>query len=303
MLNRIEFGKKKKPLCILLYGVKGVGKSSFALEAPSPVYLGSEDNSELDAAKFPQVRRWSDFEGALAALLKENHDFKTLVIDTVDNLQEIAELEILSTEPGKTMSTAFGGYGKAYEKMGKMFLDARETYLKPLREQKSMNIIFLAHAEKAKHEDPITVAAWDAYQTSLHKRIKPIFEDWVSAILFANYRLAKAESDQGKTYAEGDGSRVIYTEERPSHVAKNRFSLPYILPFKKTGAYSAIANHVDRFFAEKGDTADLEAEASDLLGLMPEELVSKIKAAVDQAKGNRAEMQKIIKKMHDIKSK
>jgi len=302
MLNKIEFGKKKKSICVMLYGVKGIGKSSFPLEAPSPIYLGSEDNSELDAAKFPQVRAWSDLDACLSSLLTEQHDFKTLVIDTIDNLQEIAEVEILKTEQGKTMATAFGGYGKAYEKMANMFLQLREKYLKPLREQKGMHIVLLAHAEKVKHEDPMTVTNWDNYQTAIHKKIKPIFEDWCSAILFANYFLVKSESDQGIIYAEGDGRRVIYTEERPSHIAKNRFGLPYQMPFKKNGAFSDLMARIEKFYGENGDSAELEAEITELLSSMPEAIRPKILESVEKNKGNKAEMARIVEKMRGFKA-
>lgn len=302
MLDRIEVGRKKKSICVMLYGVKGIGKSSFPLESPKPIYLGSEDNSELDAAKFPQVKEWSDLEKCLSALLTQAHDFKTLVIDTIDNLQEIAEIEILKAETGKTMATAFGGYGKAYEKMANMFLQMREKYLKPLREQKGMNIILLAHAEKVKHEDPMTVTNWDNYQTAIHKKVKPIFEDWCSAILFANYLLVRSESDQGIIYAEGDGRRVIYTEERPSHIAKNRFNLPYQMPFKRNGTFALLADAIEKFYQEKGDTAEIEAEISELLDSMPEAIRPKILDSVEKSRGNKLEMTRIVDKMRGFRS-
>ena len=299
LLSKIETGKKKKAVCIVFYGVKGIGKSSFPLESPSPIYIGSEDNSELDAAKFPQVKTWADLENYLGALVKENHDYKTLVIDTVDNLQEIAEMEILSKEPaGKTMATALGGYGKAYERMANMFLNVRETYLKVLRETKGMNIILLAHAEKTKHEDPMTGGAWDNYQTSIHKKVKPIFEDWSSAILFANYQITK---DDDKKMADGDGTRLIWTQERPSHIAKNRFDLPFTLPFKKEGSFKYLMQLVETFYSEKGDTAEIELEIVELMPSMPENIRPKINESVEKFKGNRTEMTRIVEKMRGFK--
>lgn len=298
LLTRIETGRKKKAVCVVFYGVKGIGKSSFPLEAPNPIYIGSEDNSELDAAKFPQVKTWSDLENYLGALVKENHDYKTLVIDTVDNLQEIAEMDILSKEPaGKTMATALGGYGKAYERMANMFLTIREAYLKPLRESKGMNIILLAHAEKTKHEDPMTGGAWDNYQTAIHKKVKPIFEDWCSAILFANYVVKIIKDDKAATTA----GRLIYTEERPSHIAKNRFSLPETLPFPKQGSYKHLINLIEAFYDEKGDTAEIEAEILELLPSMPVNLIPKINESIEKFRGNKTEMNRVVNKMRGFK--
>jgi len=297
LLSKIETGKKKKAVCIVFYGVKGIGKSSFPLGAPSPIYLGSEDNSELDAAKFPQVKTWSEFEQYLSTLLKETHDYKTLVIDTVDNLQEIAEMEILAKEPGKTMATALGGYGKAYERMANMFLNVRENYLKPLRETKGMNIILLAHAEKVKHEDPMTGGAWDNYQTAIHKKVKPIFEDWCSAILFANYTVKIVKDDK----AASATGRFIYTEENPSHIAKNRFNLPDILPFTKTGTFKNLMCLIEKFYDEKGDAEELRKEIEELLPSMPEDVKPKVVDLVSKAQNNVEDLNKIVKRMRGYK--
>jgi hypothetical protein len=298
LLSKVERGVRRKPLCIVFYGAKGIGKSSFPLGAPNPIYLGSEDNSELNAAKFPQVRKWADFEQSLAALVKEDHNYKTLVIDTVDNLQEIAELEILSKEPGKTMATAFGGYGKAYEKMANMFLHVRESYLKVLRETKGMNIVLLAHADKTKHEDPITGGSWDNFQTSIHKKIKPIFEDWSSAILFANYHVEEGKKENHFT---GDGTRYIWTQERPSHAAKNRFDLPLTLDFKKDGAWANLIDLIEKFYAKYGNSEEIKREIEELLPNMPEEVRPKVLELVAKAGENSEELNKIVARMRGYK--
>lgn len=296
-LDLIQTGKKKQSICLLLYGVHGIGKSSFATEAPNPVFVGSEDNSELTAARFPIIKKWSDLEAALKALRDEKHDFKTLVIDTIDTLQDVAQLEILAKEPGKSMATACGGFGKAYEQMQSMFLKMREDFLKPIRE-KGMNVIILCHAQKSKHEDPITASSWDAYSTSMHKKVQPIFQDWVSAILFANYRLVKAETD-GKSYMVGDGRRVIYTEERPSHVAKNRFSFPEQMEFKKAGTWAQIDGLITNFFDAGKD--ELMSEALELLAKMPDDVKPVIEKSLAAAGTNRDELNRIVTKMKSFK--
>lgn len=301
-LSTIQTGKKKQSICVLLYGVHGIGKSSFATESPNPIFLGSEDNSELDAARFPIVKRWADLEAALKALRDEPHDFKTLVIDTIDTLQDVAQIEILSKEPGKNMATACGGFGKAYDQMQSMFLKMREDYLKPIR-QKGMNIVILCHAQKSKHEDPITASSWDSYQTSMHKKVQPIFQDWVSAILFAQYRLAKAATDEGKSYVVGDGRRVLYTEERPSHVAKNRFSLPETMEFKRGETWKALSDKIDEFFDVAGKNGELLAEAKELLKSMPEDIKPTIVKSIEAAKADAKELSRIIDKMLGFKQK
>ncbi len=261
LLQKVQKGRRLKPLALMLHAPHGIGKSTFATEAPSPIYIGQEENDELDVDRFPKVMKWEDLIEQLKTLRDEKHDFKTVVIDTVDGLEQTAEKSILGLDinKGKTMATAYGGYGKAYEKMGNMFLKVRDEYLIPLRDEKGMNIVLLCHSKKVKHEEPMTNTSYDHYETALHKRTKSIFEDWVSAILFANYKLIKAEDDEGKTFTtDVDGERVIFTSERPSHVAKNRFDMPYEIKFSKKGTWSSVRNLVLKHFK----TAKKKVEAT-----------------------------------------
>ena len=58
-------GKVVRPWRGLLYGVEGVGKSTFAAATPNPVFIGAEDGTDhLDIARFdPPPRKWEDIKG------------------------------------------------------------------------------------------------------------------------------------------------------------------------------------------------------------------------------------------------
>lgn len=238
-------GRIKKPIAMLLYTEAGVGKSTFGTEADDPIFLGSEENDELDVNRLPKIKTWKEFLDQLDWVKTCSH--KTLVIDTMDELEIIGEKLILSTEKGKTMATARGAYGKAYDELYTMMLDVRER-LVYLRDEKGMNIIILCHEEKTKHEDPITLTSYDTYSTALHKKIKPIFHDWVSIIAFAKHRFLKVENSSGKDTVIGDGERVIFFEDRPSHTAKNRFNLPEEMDFTQGETWKMIKEYHDEFF-------------------------------------------------------
>lgn len=312
MLDTIQRGRKLKPLAMLVYGVHGIGKSTFPTEAPFPIYIGAEENDEIDADRFPKIEKWSQLISQLTSLLNDKHNYKTLVVDTVDSLEFIAQKEILGKHPGKSMETALGGYGKAYKKMAEMFLDLRDNYIVPLRDSKGMNIVLLSHADKVKHEDPMTNTTYDHYMTSMDKRIKPLFEDWVSMILFANFYLVKAERADGKEYAAGaDGLRMFFTEERPAHVAKNRFNLPYEIEFHKNGTWKKLAALiVDHYkvdgtiqMAEQKKIEEVKQQSQTLdkinekLPLISNDLKLSIETAIVRANGDEKELQRILTKM------
>jgi len=234
----------------MVYGTHGIGKSTFGLKMPSPIYIGPEENDDLTVPRLERIVGWKDFQDQLKAIRDEQHEYQTLVIDTIDMLENVAEASILHGKPDRiSMATVDGGYGAGYKKMAKMFLDIREQYLAPIRDKKGMNIILLAHAGMEKIEDPISMTSFDNYYPAMDKRVRPIFENWVSAILFMNYVLLKTES-AGKEYAIGEGARRIFTQERPSHQAKNRYGLPYEMDYTLQRGCLDVMEHINSFYAD-----------------------------------------------------
>jgi hypothetical protein len=310
ILSQAITGKRIKPFSMVVYGVHGIGKTTLPSEADAPIYIGSEENDEIECARLPKIVSWKQLKEQLEALKTEKHDYKTLVIDTIDALEQVAQKEILSgTEKNKTMAMALGGYGKAYEKMATMFLEIRDEYLVPLRDQKGMNIVILAHAEKTKHEDPMTLTSYDHYTTAIHKKVKPIFEDWASAILFINHWRAKTSLNDGREVAIGDGSRMIFTEERPSHVAKNRFELPYEIEFKKSGTWKELTDLIKKHYgtAKAIETKDDANEVdqmlkaiNELMPKVPEDQTGLIETSLKRAKNDLKELTRIHNKMQKL---
>lgn len=272
VLGTVQRGRKMKPLAVMVYAPHGLGKTNFALDAPNPVYVGKEESDEYDMARFPKVVTWAQLLDQLRALRDDQHDFRTCVIDTTDSLEQVAQSAILVGDNAKkTMATAFGGYGKAYEKMADMFLDLRDNYLVPMRDNRGMNIVLLTHADKVKHEDPMTQTSYDHYTPAHHKKVRPILEDWVSAIFFINYYLVRAENASGKEFAQGaNGLRMIYTEERPSHVAKNRFGLPYEIEYQQRGTWKVIRDLVVEHFS-KGPKQEAPAGKTNVAAEQPQQ--------------------------------
>jgi hypothetical protein len=71
---------------ILLYGVPKLGKSSFASQFAEAMFFECEPGlNHLEVFKVPTYS-WDAFLEACKLLAKGDHNFKTLVIDTVDIL-------------------------------------------------------------------------------------------------------------------------------------------------------------------------------------------------------------------------
>lgn len=226
LLDKVTTGKQMKPINVLLFGVEGIGKSSFAANAPKPIFVGAEENDELDVAKFPRCDSFNDFISYLDALASEKHEYKTIVVDTIDSIETLLHKQILETDKASSMAKARGGFGAAYTEAANNMVDVRRKLAK-LRDEKKMNVIILAHAQKLKFEEPLHGISYDTYEMKLDKRVVPLFKEWVSCILFANYVTHKTKNDAGKEYLIGIGERKILTEKRPGHDGKNRYNMPY----------------------------------------------------------------------------
>jgi hypothetical protein len=65
--------------------------------------------------------------------------------------------------------------------------------------------------------------------------IAEMVQEWCDEVLFVNYDRKVKEVEEGfartRGIAVGSGQRLLYTTEKPSHLAKNRLNLPDVLPF------------------------------------------------------------------------
>src|SRR5438128_491663 len=84
-LSEVTSGRVDRPPRVVVYGVEGIGKSTFAAGAPNTIFLGPENGTEtLDVKRYPLTRSWQDVIDAVDDLTLSEHSYKTLAIDTLD---------------------------------------------------------------------------------------------------------------------------------------------------------------------------------------------------------------------------
>ena len=95
-----------------------------------------------------------------------------------------------------------------------------------------MVICQIAHCIIKRHEDPET-EAYDRYTIKLNQKASDLLQENSDCVLFMSYKkgTVKTQGKGGSNVKVVSGDRVIYTEERASHLAKNRYQLPYEMPF------------------------------------------------------------------------
>lgn len=224
-LAAVTRGTLDRPLRVVLYGVEGIGKSTFGADAPAPIFLGAEDGTaHLDVARFPQPRTWADAVDALRVLHGEKHDFRTLVVDTVDWLEPLCWRAVCDAAR-KPDIEAFG-YGKGY-------LAALEEWRRFVHgcdalRAKGMNVVLLAHALVRPFRNP-EGEDYDRFTLKVNEKAAGLLREWADAVLFANFQSFAQKQQNGRAKGVG-GARTLYTTHRPAADAKNRWSLPDELP-------------------------------------------------------------------------
>jgi hypothetical protein len=227
-----------KPPRILIHGVQGVGKTTFAAGAPDPVFVLTEDGlGTLEVPHFPLARTLDEVMQALAALYTEQHAFKTLVVDSVDWLEPLVHARVCKDQGWSSIEDA--GYGKGYVHAVEYWRQYLEG-VNALRDEKGMAIVQIAHTDIKRFDSPES-EPYDRYVIKLHTKASALLQEHSDVVLFANYRISTVKSDVGfnkkVTRALGAGERLLHTAERPAFLAKNRYGLPDTLEM----SWSALA--------------------------------------------------------------
>lgn len=232
---KISSGIKSRPVKTVVYGVEGIGKSTFASEFTSPLFIDLDNGtSQLNVDRITDVGSWRELKDIVDDF-GTNPDFKgykTLVIDTADAAAALCERSIVSTKaPGKS-SIEDIPYGKGY----KMLAEEFSVFLCKLEALilEGKNVVVLAHAILRSVNDPELSQPYDHWEMKLPgmstNKLAPLIKEWSDILLFAFYDIDVVKVNN-KNKARG-GKRMMRTTHTPFADAKNRFGLADILPFE-----------------------------------------------------------------------
>jgi hypothetical protein len=291
-LSLVTKGKQPKPTRLLLYGVEGVGKSSFAANAPNPIFICTESGTEqLDIARFPEPTTLGDVSASLRELAGGEHDYKTLVIDTLDRLEPLIWHEVISTHKDKRgrayESIADVPYGAGYDAALEHWrvLVSQFEYL---RSKRGMGLVLIAHSAIKTFKNP-EGEDFDRYGVKVHHKAGGLLREWCDDVLFAAYETYVAEIN-GRSKGVSTGARVLHSQRSAAWDAKNRHDLPPTLPLDWQSYAAALDAH--QVATPQQLRAQIEAAC---LGAPPE-LVTRVAGAMVRAE-NAQQLARILNKL------
>ncbi len=218
------------PSRMVVHATEGWGKTSFAAQAPKPIFLMARGETGLETLidqgrlpeipHFPEINSWSEWMGALETLKTGDHDFKTLVADAINGTERLCHEKVCRDEfKGEWGDRGFASYQKGYEVSLTPWREMLSA-LDALRETKHMAIILICHTHVRPFRDP-EGEDYDRYTTDLHHKTWGLTHKWADLVLFGNFEVFR--DDKGKP--QGGAKRIIHTERRAAYDAKNRHGL------------------------------------------------------------------------------
>jgi len=165
----------------LIYGRSGSGKTTLASTFPKKILLldirdrGTDSIKDVEGIDVFDVKSWGDFEAIYWALANEKHEYQSIVIDTVSNLQDLAMEEVKRREhlePEAAMSQRL--WGDMSRLMSQWIYAYRDLKL---------HVVFVAQERTKRGQDD------DNYDDQLDPEVGPAVIPSVAKVLCAAVKI------------------------------------------------------------------------------------------------------------------
>lgn len=174
--------KDFKQYTTLLYGPPKIGKSTLCSQFDSPLFIATE--AGLNALEVYQVSvsNWEAFLIVCKDVAEGKHEFKTIVIDTVDNLFRFCSDYIC--KKNKINHESELEWGKGWKLV-------KDEFFRALTKLSSLpyGLVFISHAEPT--EVKVRTGTITRWNPTMNKKAWEVIEPLVDFIFFATIESTK----------------------------------------------------------------------------------------------------------------
>lgn len=203
-------------LTALVYGPSKIGKSTWCSQAENALFLATEPGlNALEVFEYP-ITCWQDLLNAGQLIAEGNHEFKTIIIDTIDNAYRMCTDHICNKFKIKHESDL--GYGKGYALINNEFQRVlNKLALLPY------GLILISHSQERDIET--RTGKYTRIVPTLPEKARKMVTGLVDLILYCDLNITPGE-DNAPIY-----QRVMRTKPSPNYDAGDRTGrLPETIP-------------------------------------------------------------------------
>jgi len=240
VLKGVTKGKELPP-GIVLYGPTKFGKSTFGSEAPNPIFIPTEDGvNNIKVDQFPRVTTWEELLKRIDEVLAGGHDYKTLVIDTLNGAVELAAQFVCQTKfAGDWGPKGFTSYGSGDRATSEEIRNLI-TRLSDVK-AKGMTVLLLCHTGVQTVKNPVE-GDYGKYAPDMPRGVWARFAAWADITMRGDYEfiVKKGPNPLAAGRPIGDSTRILRCSGSAAEDAGSRvgWELPDTLPFIKGEAWA-----------------------------------------------------------------
>ena len=131
---------------MVIHGAPKSGKSTLASQAPKPLFLATEPGLAFLPVYETPIASWADLLDALAAIARNDHDFESLVVDTIDLAYHMCSEAVCAQHEIKHPADL--KYGKGFALVNNEFRRVLTKMTRMVnRHEKPLNCIFISHTK------------------------------------------------------------------------------------------------------------------------------------------------------------
>lgn len=293
-------GPVRRPNATIITGRPGIGKTYLASEIPGVFWIPVEQGlSGANPERLEEIQRFKNDDGSdaqpqtlgeflemLQAIpaVKEPH-IKHVVVDSTTGLEKLVNKQACKQESVLHMEAK--EFKKVWSATAPMWERIRKE-LDILRDKHGLHVWVIAHAQEITEtaSNGEIFSKWDIRfdgSGAVLGSIREGWRTWADHVLFIDWDSVVTPGKVMAKKAVGKyNARVLRTRETPQHFAKNRASLPPILPATWRDLAAAFAA------ASPASEAKLREQIAAVAGSLGTEEQKAIKADMETAKTTQA---------------